>query len=254
MVGMEYLKIHNWEKFQQYKDDRPLHWIKFHVEILESYKVSFLTDEEFGQLSKIWLLAARLCNKIPNDPKWIKEKASLTKLPNINKLIDLKFLDGDNSVKIRTKSYDDPEPSVPREEKRREEKSKDKENLFDEFWKAYPKKKSKGQAKKAWLKINPTKNRLSQILTSLEKLKKSNDWMKDKGQFIPHPATWLNAEGWEDEVESIKPGKISEQENICSKCKRVIVSGMCDCNTLSNAERAENFKKLGKLSNQIKGV
>jgi len=24
------------------------------------------------------------------------------------------------------------------------------------------------------------------------------DWRKDSGQFIPHPATWLNAKGWED--------------------------------------------------------
>ena len=39
------------------------------------------------------------------------------------------------------------------------------------------------------------------ILEKLEALKTTWDWQKKNGQFIPYPATWLNAEGWEDEVE-----------------------------------------------------
>ena len=38
-------------------------------------------------------------------------------------------------------------------------------------------------------------------MAALEAQKKSEDWLKDKGQFIPYPTTWLNQGRWEDEVE-----------------------------------------------------
>jgi len=31
--------------------------------------------------------------------------------------------------------------------------------------------------------------------------KKSPEWTKDNGKYIPYPATWLNAKGWEDELD-----------------------------------------------------
>lgn len=37
------------------------------------------------------------------------------------------------------------------------------------------------------------------MLAKVELLKKSSGWKKDGGQFIPYPASWVNAEGWEDE-------------------------------------------------------
>ena len=70
---------------------------------------------------------------------------------------------------------------------------------FDIFYKAYPKHKGKEAAKKAWEKIKPDDNLLQVILKSLESFKKSKQWQKDKGEFIPHPATWLNNKRWEDE-------------------------------------------------------
>lgn len=98
-----------------------------------------------------------------------------------------------------------------REEKRREEASIASSNgeaspsnassmiaTFDEFWRAYPKKLGKGEAEKAWAK-HKCSAILPQILTTLRKLKISHDWTKEVGQFIPHPATWLNRKGWEDE-------------------------------------------------------
>jgi len=71
---------------------------------------------------------------------------------------------------------------------------------FDLFWKAYPKKKSKGQAEKAWSKIKPDQTLLQTILKAIDQNKQSAQWQKDNGQYIPHPATWLNAKGWEDEI------------------------------------------------------
>jgi hypothetical protein len=42
---------------------------------------------------------------------------------------------------------------------------------------------------------------LQTLLTALDKQKKSTQWKKDNGQFIPHPATWLNGKRWEDQLE-----------------------------------------------------
>ena len=70
---------------------------------------------------------------------------------------------------------------------------------FDEFWKAYPKKKSKGQAEKAWGKITQPSETLRLILDALKWQKASQEWTKENGQYIPYPASYLNAKGWEDE-------------------------------------------------------
>lgn len=71
---------------------------------------------------------------------------------------------------------------------------------FAKFWGAYPKKKSKGQAEKAWLKIKPNEQLTERILQAVERAKTLDDWKREGGRFIPHPATWLNAKGWEDEI------------------------------------------------------
>lgn len=73
---------------------------------------------------------------------------------------------------------------------------------FDIFWKAYPKKKSKGDAEKWWKKNKPSKELLIKIVAAIGRLKQTADWKKDNGQFIPYPASWLNSKGWEDETET----------------------------------------------------
>lgn len=106
------------------------------------------------------------------------------------------------------------------EEKRREESTRQEASnassmlqAFTEFWNAYPRRVGKADAEKAWKK-NGCDKILPQILVSLRTCKTSSDWTKEAGQFIPHPATWLNRRGWEDELlpqrsngirENIKP-------------------------------------------------
>lgn len=75
------------------------------------------------------------------------------------------------------------------------------QNGFNAFWVAYPKKKSKDDALKAWLKINPDEQ-LQQIIIDAVVLAttQDQDWMKDNGQYVPHPSTYLNRKRWEDEI------------------------------------------------------
>ncbi len=71
---------------------------------------------------------------------------------------------------------------------------------FSRFWDAYPKKRSKGQAEKAWLKLKPSPDLAEQICQAVDRAKTQADWRKANGQYVPYPATWLNAKGWEDEM------------------------------------------------------
>lgn len=74
------------------------------------------------------------------------------------------------------------------------------QTLFARFWAAYPRKKSKGRAEKAWRKLNPSEQLTVEILQAVDRAKTSEDWRKESGKYIPYPATWLNDRGWEDEV------------------------------------------------------
>lgn len=78
---------------------------------------------------------------------------------------------------------------------------------FARFWTAYPKKRSKGTAERVFNRLNPSEQLQRTILSSLERAKTSEQWLKNKGQFIPYAATWLNAKGWDDE-ERVEVGGI----------------------------------------------
>jgi len=71
---------------------------------------------------------------------------------------------------------------------------------FEEFWSEYPKKKSKQEAKRRWERIKPDSTLFETIMEAVRLWKGSDDWLREDGKYIPYPATWLNAGGWEDEL------------------------------------------------------
>lgn len=77
---------------------------------------------------------------------------------------------------------------------------------FNSFWLCYPRKIGKKAAQRAWLKATD-KPELVDIIQAIEKAKQSEQWRKDNGAYIPHPATWLNQGRWDDvfEVEIVPP-------------------------------------------------
>ena len=70
---------------------------------------------------------------------------------------------------------------------------------FERFWAVYPKKVGKIDCLNKWRKMKPSKELVEKILEAIEKQKEWKEWKKDKGQFIPHPSTWLNQGRWDDE-------------------------------------------------------
>lgn len=84
-----------------------------------------------------------------------------------------------------------------------------KESRFARFWSVYPRHVAKPNARKAFDKINPDDGLLETMIQAIEQQKRSDQWSRDNGQYIPHPATWLNQRRWEDEtpISSQKSGK-----------------------------------------------
>lgn len=70
---------------------------------------------------------------------------------------------------------------------------------FERFWDVYPKKVGKKNAQKAFEKV---KVDVQVLIDAVERQKKSSQWCKDNGQYIPNPATWLNQERWLDEMDT----------------------------------------------------
>ncbi|NPV80709.1 MAG: hypothetical protein HPY52_10615 [Firmicutes bacterium] len=89
-------------------------------------------------------------------------------------------------------------------EQRKRAKTPADDKLFEQFWTAYPKKRSKGQAEKAWAKLQPDEQLVETMLAAIERAKTSEEWRKEGGRYIPYPATWLNAKGWEDDYRPLE--------------------------------------------------
>ncbi len=78
-------------------------------------------------------------------------------------------------------------------------------HLFNErFWPVYPKKQAKKSALKAWLKLKADAALTERVVSDVRARARSEDWTKDKGQYIPLPATYLKGERWEDETQKLQ--------------------------------------------------
>jgi hypothetical protein len=113
---------------------------------------------------------------------------------------------------IQTDTERSPDGIQGKEKKGKEKKEKDKKytnpdglkvELFNSFWKAYPKKVARQACEKKFYQVIEKLNTsiVPKILEAIEKQKLTDQWQKDGGKFIPHPATWLNQGRWEDETE-----------------------------------------------------
>ena len=69
---------------------------------------------------------------------------------------------------------------------------------FNDFWRAYPRKVGKGQARKAYAKAIKIASH-DEIMSGLSEQRASME--AKETHFIPHASTWLNGERWQDEPE-----------------------------------------------------
>lgn len=69
---------------------------------------------------------------------------------------------------------------------------------FDTFWSLYPRKTAKAAAVRAWRKLHVDAALTATIIRALDEHMRTDAWLKDGGEFVPYPASWLNGRRWED--------------------------------------------------------
>lgn len=201
-----YLHVKNWEQFQHYKDRNPP-WIKLHRALLDDYEFSALPDSAKGQLILIWLFASQNEGKIPQDAKFLERKLGLSSECDLDVLVCAGFLIPEQvdsgplaSCKRTDSSLQAPcKPSRARERTKATYTATETDTSFAKFWDRHPRKVARKDAERAWSKI-PT-DEIPAVMAGFERALASKQWERDGGQFIPHPATWLNGRRWEDEYE-----------------------------------------------------
>jgi len=87
--------------------------------------------------------------------------------------------------------------------------------LFENFWKIYPRKNSKGDALRAWNKLcnskNPNRPEWKTIRRAIYEQSKTKQWQSDQSN-IPLPATWLNKLRWLNSAADIDAGWAAVQK------------------------------------------
>ncbi len=83
---------------------------------------------------------------------------------------------------------------------------------FESWWQIYPKKRNKGDAKKAWAQTAAIRPPVSELIKAVIVACSTEDWTKAEGQYIPLPASYLRGERWEDtpeiELQGVVNGKM----------------------------------------------
>jgi hypothetical protein len=176
------------------------------LETLHEAEIAFqmrLTDEELTKTKELFLSKGFIDDEW-NLTNWEKRQyVSDTSTARVRKHRDKK------KDEVKQDETFQQRPSNALEQNRTEQKQTKKaesdDSLFEAFWSSYPKKAGKDAAKKAFAKRNPDQTLTNKMIDAVRLHKQSESWMKDGGQFIPHPATWLNQGRWMDEIEGGLP-------------------------------------------------
>ena len=75
--------------------------------------------------------------------------------------------------------------------------------IFDAFWKVYPKRSNKPDAVRAFIELNPDQQLFDRMIEEIEAQKLSMEWKEGNGRHIPLPAKWLRDHRQKDETDGI---------------------------------------------------
>ena len=70
---------------------------------------------------------------------------------------------------------------------------------------------AKEAARKAAAKVLAAGADPAEVMAGLEAARASDQWTRDGGRYVPHPATWLNGRRWEDEAIAADDGEGSKK-------------------------------------------
>jgi hypothetical protein len=191
----------NWGELQHYKDRNPP-WIKLHKKLLDNFDFQSLPVASRALAPMLWLLASEHENGVidaaPEKLAFRLRMGESAAKDALKPLIDKQFfsvLEGDIAALATRKQGAMPET----EEEKRESRDRQARD-FKIFYDAYPKKKAPADAEKAFAKVDVS---IEIVLHAIAEQRKSDDWQKEGGRYIPYPATWLNQRQWENAVGEI---------------------------------------------------
>lgn len=223
---MRYFSVKNFERWQHYKDRRPV-WIKVYNSLLSDYAFSQIPDAVKWHLIGIWLLASQHGNRLPFDGRWIGERIGATVEVDLEMLLRFEFIEScEDASKSLAGCYQDASVEKRREETEKNSRSPNGEHAptgaesanpaetredepdgsetlrgFESFWRDWPahfRKRGKSKCFRHW-KHHRLERIAGQVIAALGRCKASGEWHKQDGQFIPMPLTWLNQTPWETE-------------------------------------------------------
>jgi len=206
----KFVSVKNFERYQRYVD-RLSPWIKLYYQLLEDQVWMMLDEVQQCRYVKLLLVASRCENRISTDQTYlqnmlrVRKEIDLTPLIKTGFLVTFRAMKCDiTGLKMSQNRHADIDIDVEVEKTVEIEKTVCVMSEFDEFWNVYPRKTGKKAARRAWDKASD-RPPLQEILQTISLAKQSEQWRKDSGMFIPHPATWLNQGRWDDEVMVCQP-------------------------------------------------
>ena len=72
-------------------------------------------------------------------------------------------------------------------------------DMFERFWKAYPRGEDKAGARREWDLLKPDRELMQTMSAALERAKASDEWRRGIG--IPYAVRWLKNRRWEDRLD-----------------------------------------------------
>lgn len=117
---------------------------------------------------------------------------------------------------------------------------------FDQFWAAYPRKRKRLDALKAYEQARRDGVTLDTMLAALDWQRHQSQWVRDGGQYIPYPASWIRAGSYDDEPD--EPIARVVERRSCPHDPRCNSQSWCLTRTQREAEGWERNDATGEWS------
>lgn len=203
------MQIKGWSKFQHYKaGERKPTWIKLHRSILDDMEWHDLDPSAAKTLVMLWLIASESDGMLPDIKKLAFRLRMTEQRVNdaVAKLSHWLEQDASNLLADGYQNSSLEEEGETEEEKEQDASASPLAGDFENWWKVYPRKVSKGAARKAYLKARKTVD----AETLLAGAKRYAADPKRDPAYTKHAATWLNSECWLDESAEQKPTLVAD--------------------------------------------
>ena len=111
---------------------------------------------------------------------------------------------------IKSNNISNNPPEAPRRGRRVKSIPDWKPDLFERFWKKYPRHEDRAKAVEEWDRLKPDLELMKNMSAALDRMMKSDEWRRGIG--IPYACRWLRYRRWEDAFEEPEeePGDTAE--------------------------------------------